>query len=141
MSVVLQPADYVWAGATLVLAVLGLFRGFSGTLAFFLAGLAAAFAGTFGWQHAAEVAAIAEPMWLRAGVVLTGTLLVFGLVRLLVKKTVNGLLAQPTDALFGFAVGAAIGIALLVAWAYSGLALEYSSLATLVAERIGTMGA
>ena len=35
------PADYVLCGLTVVMAVLGLFRGFSGTLGFALAALAA----------------------------------------------------------------------------------------------------
>ena len=57
------------------------------------------------------------------------TLLAFGIVRLIVKKLVNGLLAQPSDAIFGFLVGAALGVLMLVAWAYSGAYHEYSFLA------------
>ena len=60
---------------------------------------------------------------------LVATLLAFGLVRLIVKKLVNGLLAQPTDALFGMLIGAGLGVLLLIAWARSGLYLEYSALA------------
>ena len=67
--------------------------------------------------------------WQRAGGVLVATLLAFGLVRLIVKKLVNGLLAQPSDAIFGFLIGSALGAAVLFAWAHSGLYLEYSYLA------------
>ena len=67
--------------------------------------------------------------WQRAGGVLVATLLAFGIVRMIVKKLVNGLLAQPSDAILGFLIGAALGAAALFAWAHSGLYLEYSHLA------------
>lgn len=124
------PADYVLGGITVVMAVLGLFRGFSGTLAFFVAGAAAAAVAALGWPFSAG---LTEVMWQRVAGVLTATLLGFGLVRLIVKRLVNGLLAQPTDAIFGFVIGAAFGAALLVGWTYSGFHLEYSNLATQVA--------
>ena len=121
-----QPADYAICGITIVMAVLGLFRGFSGTLGFALGAVAAAFAASFGWDYSASFTEVA---WQRGAGVLVATLLVFGVVRLIVKKLVNGLLAQPSDAFFGFLVGAALGVLILVAWAYSGAYLEYSTLA------------
>lgn len=121
-----QPADYALCGVTIVMAVLGLFRGFSGTLGFVLGAVAAAFAASFGWVHSASFTDVA---WQRGAGVLVATLLAFGIVRLVVKKLVNGLLAQPSDAIFGFLIGAALGILVLVAWAYSGAYLEYSTLA------------
>lgn len=120
------PADYILCGLTLVMAVLGLFRGFSGTLGFFLAVVAAVFAAGFGWTYSVSLTSVA---WQRAAGVLVATLLVFGLVRLVVKKLVNGLLAQPSDAIFGLLLGVGFGAALLVAWAHSGIYLEYSHLA------------
>ena len=120
------PADYVLCGITVVMAVLGLFRGFSGTLGFVLGVVAAAFAASFSWAYSASFTDVA---WQRGAGVLVATLLVFGLVRLIVKKLVNGLLAQPSDAIFGFLIGAALGVLILVAWAYSGAYLEYSTLA------------
>ena len=120
------PADYAVCGVTIVMAVLGLFRGFSGTLGFVLGTIAAALAGTFGWTYSAS---LTDVVWQRGAGVLVGALLSFGLVRLIVKKLVNGLLAQPSDAIFGFLVGAALGVLILVAWAYSGAYLEYSLLA------------
>ena len=121
-----QPADYALCGVTIVMAVLGLFRGLSGTLGFVLGAVAAAFAASFGWVHSASFTDVA---WQRGAGVLVATLLAFGIVRLVVKKLVNGLLAQPSDAIFGFLIGAALGILVLVAWAYSGAYLEYSILA------------
>ena len=125
------PADYVLCGLTLVMAVLGLFRGFSGTLGFFVAALAAAFVGPFGWTYSASLTSVT---WQRAVGVLVATLLAFGLVRLVVKKLVNGLLAQPSDALLGLLLGVGFGAALLVAWAHSGMYLEYSHLAKVLSS-------
>ena len=129
----LLPADYVLCGLTLVMAVTGLFRGFSGTLAFVLASVSAAFAGCLGWPYSASFTPV---LWMRGAGTLVGTLLVFGLVRLVVKKLVNGLLAQPSDALFGALIGALIGVLLLVLWAYTGFHVEYSSLAQEIAPYV-----
>ena len=129
----LLPADYALCGLTLVLAVTGLFRGFSGTLAFVLATASAVFAGMFGWAYSAS---FTPELWMRAAGTIVGTLLVFGLVRLLIKKFVNGLLAQPSDAVFGMAIGALCGAVVLVAWAYSGLYPEYSNLVRVVAPYV-----
>ncbi|MBQ0033380.1 MAG: hypothetical protein KBT68_11360 [bacterium] len=120
------PADYALCGITIVMAVLGLFRGFSGTLGFVLGAIAAAFAASFGWAYSTS---LTEVVWQRGAGVLVVTLLAFGVVRLIVKKLVNGLLAQPSDAIFGCLIGAALGVLLLVAWAYSGAYFEYSTLA------------
>ena len=120
------PADYALCGITVVMAVLGLFRGFSGTLGFVLGAVAAAFAASLGWAYSAS---FTDTAWQRGAGVLVATLLAFGVVRLIVKKLVNGLLAQPSDAIFGFLVGAALGVLMLAAWAYSGAYLEYSTLA------------
>ena len=102
-----QPADYAICGITIVMAVLGLFRGFSGTLGFVLGAVAAAFAASFGWAYSASFTDVA---WQRGAGVLVVTLLAFGIVRLIVKKLVNGLLAQPSDAIFGFLIGVALGV-------------------------------
>ena len=120
------PADYALCGITVVMAVLGLFRGFSGTLGFVLGAVAAVFAASFGWVYSES---FTDVTWQRGVGVLVVTLLAFGIVRLIVKKLVNGLLAQPSDAIFGFLVGAALGVLMLVAWAYSGAYHEYSFLA------------
>ena len=134
MPAELQLADYVLCGLTIVMVVTGLFRGFSGTIAFALAAAAAAAAGTFGWAWSATLTASA---WQRVAGVLVASLLAFGIVRLIVKKLVNGLLAQPSDAILGALVGAAIGASVVVAWALSGLCPEYSALVRMVARHVG----
>ena len=129
----LLPADYVLGGITLVMAVTGLFRGFSGTLAFMLATVAAAGAGFFGWPYSASFTPV---LWMRGAGTLVGVLLVFGLVRLIVKKLVGGLLAQPSDALFGAVIGSLVGVLLLVIWSYTGFHIEYSNLAQEIAPYV-----
>lgn len=129
----LLPADYVLCGVTLVMAVTGLFRGFSGTLAFMLATVAAAGAGFLGWPYSASFTPV---LWMRGAGTLVGVLLVFGLVRLIVKKLVGGLLAQPSDALFGAVIGSLIGVLLLVIWSYTGFHIEYSNLAQEIAPYV-----
>ena len=128
-----QTADYVLCGLTLAMAALGLFRGFSGTLGFFLAVLAAGAAGSIGWACSSSLTSVT---WLRAGGVLVVTLLVFGLVRLLVKKLVGKLLSQPSDALFGMLAGALIGALVVLAWARSGLYPDFSRLVREVAAYV-----
>lgn len=125
----LLPADYALAAFTVVTAVLGLFRGFSGTLAFILALAAAGAVFAFGWPYSAV---FTEVTWMRALAVLVAALLTFGFVRLIVKKCVNGLLSQPTDSIFGFLTGAVVGVLVAASWALSGMFLEYSNIASLI---------
>lgn len=132
MTMELLPGDYVVGGLAVAMAVTGLFRGFSGTLGFALAAVAAICTATFAWKFSLDFTAVT---WMRAAATLVAALLAFGLVRIVTKRLVNGLLAQPTDAILGFAAGACLGASLLFGWAYSGFHLEYSNLATEVARR------
>ena len=133
MTADFQLADYALCATAVIMAVTGLFRGFSGSLAFFAAVATAVFA----WPQSAD---FTDVMWMRAGGVLVSSLLVFGIVRVIVKKTVNGLLAQPTDALMGFLTGAAFALLILAAWAFSGVYLEYSTLATRLSQLMTAYG-
>jgi uncharacterized membrane protein required for colicin V production len=126
----LQPADYVLCALTVVSAVLGLFRGFSGTLAFVVAVAAGGVAASLSWMYSVQ---FVQAAWMRALATLLVALLAFGIVRIIVKKLVNGLLAQPTDAIFGLLVGASVGFAAVAGWAWSGMFLEYSNLASALA--------
>jgi len=129
----LQPADYVVLGVAAVFAAAGLFRGLSGTIGFLSASVASAATGTFGWPLSARWL---QSPWTRGLAVFVAALLVFGIVRLVVKKSVNGLLAQPSDAVFGMVVGVAAAALLVVAWAYSGFYTELSSIASEVAAYV-----
>ena len=131
MTLELLPADYALCALAIVMAVTGLFRGFSGTIGF-AAGLAAAVCcGSFAWPYSAT---LSEVVWQRAAGTLVAVLLAFGLVRLVVKKLVNGLLAQPTDALMGCLVGTVLAVGVVLGWGWSGLYLEYSTLASTAAQ-------
>ncbi len=121
------PGDFVVGGITAVLVILGLFRGFSGILAFLVATVAAAATAVFGWGYAGTFLA---NLWARGVALLVAALVVFCLVRVVVKKSVNGCLAQPSDAFFGMIVGLLTGGLLLVAWTFTGFYTEYSNLAT-----------
>lgn len=130
---VFQTADWVILGFTATLAVTGLFRGFSGTLAFLAASFAAAAVSGLGWHYSES---FMSAVWLRALATLVAALLAFGIVRALVRKIVNGLLAQPADAIFGFLCGLLAGALVVVVWAYGGYFLEYSTFATEVADYV-----
>ena len=109
-------ADYVILGATIVAAIFGLFGGFSGALAFLAGGVAASAAVRFGWglleQHISNT-------WLLALAALAVALVAFAIARLIVKKTVNKMLAQPADAVFGALVAAVAGFALSLSALYA----------------------
>jgi uncharacterized membrane protein required for colicin V production len=130
----LLPADYVLAALVMVLSVTGLFRGFSGTLAFVLAAAAAGAAGTLVWSWSG---AFLDEAWMRYAVVLVSSLLAFGIVRVVVKKLVDGLLAQPGDAIFGFLAGLALGAGAVLLWAHSGMFVEYSNIVGAVRQFLG----
>lgn len=110
------PADYAIAAAALIAGIFGLFGGFSGALAF-LAGVAGAVLSVH--LGRGPLADLVASQGLRLLTLLVLALFAFGLVRLVVKKTVHGLLAQPGDALFGFLTAAVAGGAGALAVAYA----------------------
>ena len=126
-------ADYAIGAIAVALAVLGLIRGLSGSLAFAAASAMAVCAGSFGWEYTAAFTAVT---WQRVCAELVATLLVFALVRIVVRRLVNGLLDQPADAIFGFLAGLGIAALLVFAWARSGLFVEYSRLVQEVASYV-----
>ncbi len=128
------PMDWVLAGFVLSMAVMGLFRGFSGTLAFMAAIAAASVAGFKAWELAPNWLG---QLWMCGAATLIVVLIVFGIVRLIVKKIVNGILAQPSDAIFGFVAGAVAGLVVIFVWAKTGFYTEYSNIVTEVAARVG----
>lgn len=112
----LESSDYVILGVSLAAAILGIFGGFSGALAFFAGVCAAVGALRFGWDFLAE--RIVTP-WLLAVAALVVSLVAFGIVRLVVKKSVKNLLAQPADAIFGALTAAVAAFAATLAAAYA----------------------
>lgn len=109
------PADYVILGATAVAAVLGLLGGFSGALAFLAGTVGAAVTGRLVWYASLDWF---DAAWARALTALALALVAFGLARKIVRCVVHGILAQPGDAIFGFLVAAASGLALALTAAH-----------------------
>jgi len=104
---VLTPTDYAVLTAAAGGAVVGLFIGFSGMVAFLSGSVASAFCATFGWSL---LECLALTPWLRVLAVVVGSLLAFGLVRMLVRRFIHVMIAQPGDAIFGaLAAGAVAG--------------------------------
>ena len=126
-------ADYCIGAVAVVMAVLGLIRGFSGTLAFAAASAAGLFAASFGWLYSALLTVVA---WQRVGVVMIASLISFALVRKIVKKLVGRMLTQPSDAIFGMLTGVAIVALAVLAWAWSGMYIEYSRIVQEVAAHV-----
>ena len=129
----LLPADYAICAVAVVMALLGLFRGLSGTLAFAAASATAVFTASFGWAYSAS---LTDVVWQRAGGVLLATLLAYAVVRMVIKKLVNGMLSQPSDAIFGMLAGVVVAFLLVLAWAWSGVYPEYSRLVQEVASHV-----
>ena len=121
-----QCADYALCGAAALFVGLGLFRGFSGVFAFLVASVATAFASVRIWPR---VEVLTDIVWLRVGLAVFAGVVVFGVVRIIVKKVVNGLLAQPVDAIAGFAIGALCGGMMLLVAAQIPAVREHSALA------------
>ena len=129
----LQPADYAIGGVAVVFAAMGLFRGFSGTLAFFAASAAAAFAAVASRPVAVQALG-AE--WARVAAGIAVSVVAFGVVRLIVKKTVNGLLDQPTDSIAGVAAGLLLWAVLVYAATLHPWMRERSALVREVAVHV-----
>ena len=118
-------ADYVCIAVAVLFCAFGVFRGFSSSLAFFVASAVSGSASLFLWP---QTLSVTDVLWMRITAVAIIALLTFGIARIIVKKTVNGLLDQPADSLFGLVLGAAVFLLLLAGWACSGIHLEYSVL-------------
>lgn len=133
MALPFQPVDWALCGATAVFAALGLFRGFSGAFAFLVASVAAAAFGVWLWPHTAGVSA---NVWARGAAEAFAAIVAFGVVRIAVKKLVNGLLAQPVDAIAGMITGLVCGALLVLAASRIPDVRERSFLAGKAAEYV-----
>jgi len=127
--------DYAILAVTLGAAVIGMFVGFSGALAFLSGLVFSVLAGYFAWPLSADYIG---SVWVRALAIGVGALLVFGLVRWLVKKFVHGLIAQPGDALLGmlFAALAGFAVTLGIVWGLRTLFPENPNLASVLVEGV-----
>ncbi len=127
--------DYAILAVSAAGLVVGLFIGVSGALAFLAGVVTSALAGYFAWAPLAQ-AIHSRPLAILALIV--GALLVFGLVRFLVKKFVHGLVAQPGDAILGslLAALAAFLVALAAAGALAAFFPEAESLRSVLLDKM-----
>ena len=128
-----QGADYALCGAAALFVGLGRFRGFSGVFAFLVASVATAFASVRIWPR---VEVLTDIVWLRVGLAVFAGVVVFGVVRIIVKKVVNGLLAQPVDAIAGCVVGLVCGAMVVLAASYFPFVRDRSAVAREVAVHV-----
>ena len=112
--------DYVLLAAIGVLAIIGLFKGFSGWMGTVVGVAVAAVAGYFAFGYCMLAASscpwVSGPFVRLAAAILDLflTLLVFGLVRRLAVRFFSFLLPQPLDALTGMTGGFFLGLVLTV---------------------------
>lgn len=131
--------DYVVLAIALAGCVVGLFVGFSGALAFLLATVVAGGAASFAWPM---LVSEFPSVGLRGTVVAIGALILFGIVRALVKRFVHGLVAQPGDAIFGalISASAAFGCGLAAIWFIGFLTGDNSFDSALLREALALIG-
>ena len=135
----LAPPDYVVIACASGGAVFGLFLGFSGALAFLAGSVAAVAAARLGWPLSEG---FFSSGFMRGLSVALGTMLVFGIVRVLVRRTVKTAIAQPGDALFGALVagvsGLAVGLGLV--WLAQALGLPGAEGSVFLSEVLSHVG-
>lgn len=131
--------DYIVLAIALAGVVVGLFVGFSGALAFLLATVVAGGAASYAWPR---LVAEFPSAGMRGTVVAIGALVLFGLVRFLVKRFIHGLVAQPGDAIFGavLSAAAAFGISLAGLWVIGFLSGDSSFDSALLREALALLG-
>ena len=116
----LTVVDYVLLAAFGVLAIIGLFKGFSGWMGTVIGAVASAAVGYFSFGYCLSL--VAASPWVSGPCVriaaalldMLVALLVFCLVRNLAKRFFSFLLPQPLDALIGLAAGIFLGMVLAV---------------------------
>ena len=122
----LLPADWVFACVALAFAVGGAVVGFSGAVSMAGGLVSAAFSSVPVWRLAA---AHIESPWGAGFATFAACMAVFALVRVVLKKTIHVMLAQPADSLLGAALGCVLAAAIFFAWMKTGIGVEYSALA------------
>jgi uncharacterized membrane protein required for colicin V production len=123
--------DWLFIAIALIFSITGAFRGLSGTIAFVAAFSVSLASYYYFWPLSSEYF---DSVPVRILVVMAVLLIVFGIVRLILKKTINVLISQPSDSIFGFLTGFALAFAILFVWVRSNLYLEFSYIATQLAQ-------
>ena len=119
----LQVADYIYLVAAAFFVIAGLFRGLSGFFAF----VAALVASAALWP---VICLKFGDVFLRSAVTAVGAILVFGIVRFVVKFVLRKIISQPSDSIVGMVFALALSAAFLYVASSSPIVREYSSLAS-----------
>lgn len=94
--------DYILLAVSCFFVIMGLFKGASGLFSFVTATITSVSASILLWPY---IAARFPQLSVKYVVAIVVGLIIFGLIRIIVRKIVNGLLGQPADAIFGFVLG------------------------------------
>ncbi len=117
--------DWAVIGFVITMAVIGLFRGFSGSLGIIVGGACSAAAGVYAWNCLEQYNLYT---WQQGAAVLTIALVTFGIVRIAIKKFVHKMLAQPTDAILGLLAWLALAAAALFLLAHNDIGVKQSKI-------------
>lgn len=123
----LQVADYIYLVAAAFFVIAGLFRGLSGFFAFVAALVASAALSFYFWP---VICLKFGDVFLRSAVTAVGAILVFGIVRFVVKFVLRKIISQPSDSIVGMVFALVLSAAFLYVASSSPIVREYSSLAS-----------
>ena len=123
----LLPADYVLLGFAFLATATGGVCGLSGIIAFASALGLSVFSAFVLWPFA--LARVDTP-WAAALAVFVAAIIVYAIVRVILKKTVNIMMSQPSDSILGMVVGFVLAVGFVYAWARTGFLAEHSSIVT-----------
>jgi len=123
----LLPADYVLLGFAFITTFAGGVCGLSGIIAFASALGISVFSAVILWPFAL---ARFESHWAAALAVFVAAIIIYAAVRVILKKTVNLMMSQPSDSILGMLVGLVLAAGLVYAWARIGFFAEHSSIVT-----------
>ena len=129
----LLPADYILLGFAFLAMIAGGVCGLSGMVAFASALGLSVFSAFMLWPFALERF---NSHWAAALAVFVAAILVYAIVRVILKKTVNFMMSQPSDSILGMLVGLVLALGIVYAWARIGFFAEHSSIVTGVAAYV-----
>ena len=130
----LQVADYVFLLAATLFVIAGLFRGLSGFFAFVAALVASTVVSISLWPL---ICLSFADVFVRGAVAAVGAIIVFGIVRFLVKFILRKIISQPSDSIVGMVFALLLSVALLYVASASAIVREHSALSTLLSHHLG----
>ncbi|MCR5413945.1 MAG: CvpA family protein [Kiritimatiellae bacterium] len=126
--------DCILGGLCAAMAILGLIRGFSGIFAFLCGTATGAAAVVWAWP---TLLGGFDQVWVKALLATAAFIVIFGIVRMVVKAIAAKLLDTPADRLFGVCFGLLCGALLLWAASMNPEVRERSRIAREVHVHVG----